>query len=80
MSITELDFIVQASQVFKFNNIVYGARLMGAAFGGGVLVLLRSSAVDAYREAISASFRNEFGSSPGFYHLHPSDGARVLKV
>ncbi len=55
----------------------YGARLVGAGFGGCVTVLAEASAVDTVEQAMVAAFQREFDRQPEIFTCAIADGASV---
>jgi galactokinase len=77
VSIPELDWLaVTAWQTPG----CYGARLMGAGFGGCVLALARDTAVADLQFALESSFEQEFGRLPNIFTCRLADGAAVHLV
>jgi len=54
---------------------VYGARMTGGGFGGCTVNLVRSSAVDRFRESISRGYQKVTGTTPEIYVTSAVDGA-----
>ena len=72
VSCAELDLMVElAGQVPG----VYGARMTGGGFGGCTVNLVRSSAVDRFRESISRGYQKVTGTTPEIYVTSAVDGA-----
>lgn len=59
---------------------VYGARMMGAGFGGGVLVLCRREAQRQLQAKLAGAYRARFARPPRFYDASPSPGASVRRL
>ncbi len=58
---------------------VYGARMVGGGFGGCVLALIRDSAADRFREAISRDYQRHTGIECEIYECFAADGAGPLQ-
>ncbi|HEX9068243.1 MAG TPA: galactokinase [Ktedonobacterales bacterium] len=73
VSIEELDVAVEVATA---QTGVAGARMMGAGFGGSVLILARADDVNAISAAITSAYEQRTGR-PGKAHVeHIGDGAR----
>lgn len=66
VSSPELDTMVRLARRMPG---VYGARMVGAGFGGAALALVRSSAAASFRRRLSAAYREETGRTPDIYLL-----------
>lgn len=71
VSCEELDVITDAARAC---DGVFGARLVGAGFGGCAIALLRPGSADAVQAAVAASYRSRFGTEPAFYLLRNGTG------
>jgi len=58
---------------------VYGTRMTGAGFGGCNVSLVKKSAVEAFKEEVSARYKTATGLIPSFYLSGIGEGARELK-
>ncbi len=56
----------------------YGARLVGGGFGGCVMVLAESAAVEPVRRAMVRAFEDAFERTPEIFACDIADGARVI--
>jgi galactokinase len=74
VSCPELDLLVQIASDMPG---ILGSRLTGAGFGGCTVNLVRSEAVERFREGIVAGYEKKTGIVPCVYTCHPSDGIRV---
>jgi len=74
VSCEELDFLVD--NALKLPG-VYGARMTGGGFGGCMITLIENSAIETYKESLSA-YCLKYGIEPRVIEAVPSDGARVL--
>ena len=72
VSCHELDILVN---VARTTPGVLGARMMGGGFGGCTINLLRSDAVESFKQNASKIFFATFGMYPDFYPVVLSDGA-----
>ncbi|HUI76779.1 MAG TPA: galactokinase [Bryobacteraceae bacterium] len=75
VSCPELDFLVEAACRIKG---VYGARMTGGGFGGSIIAMVESSALDGFHSEISEAYQGRFSMVPGIYHAMPFDGANEL--
>ena len=75
VSCEELDFLVDSALAV---DGVLGARMTGGGFGGCTVNLVRPAAVDAFRAALTARYRERYGLEPEFYECKPSAGAGKL--
>jgi len=72
VSSPELDAIVEiASQI----NGVYGARMMGAGFGGSALILVQSDCMEALVRALATEYPQRTGRTGQPHICHIADGA-----
>jgi galactokinase len=74
VSIPELDRLVELA----LEAGAYGARLLGAGFGGAVLALVDRERAAAVGEAIASSYRPPSGAPGRVIDVQPSQGARIL--
>jgi galactokinase len=76
VSTDKLDYLVQ--ELSKING-VYGARLMGAGFGGSVISIIKKEMVSEIIDKVGTGFLKTFNDKPDFIECLPSDGvARVI--
>lgn len=73
VSTKRLDLIVD--HISNLNG-VYGARLMGAGFGGTVLSIVRKDKVDEVVDSLSEEYKNKFALEPIFIPCSSSDGVK----
>ena len=77
------DYEVSCGEVDDLINLlrqtpgVHGARMVGGGFGGVLLALVASDAVDAVRARVEAENYAERGVREQIEIIAPSDGARV---
>jgi galactokinase len=57
---------------------VYGGRMMGGGFGGCVICLVDTDAMQQFERVATTSYQNQFGFAPEVIHFSLSDGAEVL--
>lgn len=71
VSCPELDAITDAARRCAG---VFGARLVGAGFGGCAIALLQPGCAEAVQAAVAADYRSRFGIDPAFYLLRNGTG------
>lgn len=76
VSTEELDYVVDAA---KQTEGVYGARLMGAGFGGCVLVAVQEEKANDAAKTISARYEEQFHVIPDGHVCRLVDGAGLVK-
>jgi len=74
VSCAELDVLVEAARGVPG---VFGARMMGAGFGGCTINLVEEGAVGALGEAARKSYRDSFGREPKIHIARLSPGTDV---
>ena len=57
---------------------VFGARLVGAGFGGCAIALIQPGCAPAVEREVARVFQQRFGVVPGFYLLHAGPGPREI--
>lgn len=77
VSCGELDCIVDT---YRDLRGVIGARMMGGGFGGAVLALIDTEAVDAALYGVREAYAERFGRSPDFMTVRSVDGAMVARA
>jgi galactokinase len=75
VSVPELDLLVSLAE----SAGAYGARLLGAGFGGSVLVLVDEEQADAVAEEISNRYRHTTGRAGRTMVVHASAGAAIRR-
>jgi len=75
VSCRELDVLVDAAREVRG---VFGARMMGAGFGGCTINLVEEPAVGALKERAGCSFRDQFGREPKFYISSLRSGTDII--
>ena len=73
VSIPELDLLVQLAEAAG----AHGARLLGAGFGGSVLVLTDARRADTIAGTMAAEYRRRTGKEGRTLAVHASSGAAV---
>jgi len=71
VSSPELDLLVD---VTKDMSGVYGARMMGAGFGGCTINLVESGFIRRYKKQVTRVYQDKFGKTPSFYVTKIADG------
>jgi len=77
VSTDKLDYLV--SQLSEIKG-VYGARLMGAGFGGSIISIVRKDKIGNISDTLGARFLEKFNNTPDFIECLPSDGTRRVRV
>jgi galactokinase len=75
VSIPELDLLVELSR----SAGAYGARLLGAGFGGAVLALAERERADEVATAVVEEYRSRTGRDAGALTVHASAGAAIRR-
>ena len=76
VSVPQLDFL--AERAMKVDGVL-GARLMGAGFGGAMIVLGRPGAGARLIDALRAPYREAFDLDLEGFEVKPAPGARILE-
>jgi galactokinase len=80
VSTPELDLLVElASQVGEAGG-VYGARMTGGGFGGCIVSLVKTAAVDQVRDSLTSGYRKKIGVDPTPFVSRPGPGARLIEL
>lgn len=75
VSCEEIDFLIE--KLREYSNVL-GARIVGAGFGGSIIVLAKGI-FESIFEKVAASYRVKFGISPTLLNVETSNGVhRVL--
>jgi galactokinase len=74
VSCQELDFLYEIG--LKFQGC-YGARLMGAGFGGSVIILIEENKIEDFKKEVFKDFEKKGFKKPHFYKVCISKGANV---
>ncbi|MGI8813535.1 MAG: galactokinase [Pyrinomonadaceae bacterium] len=77
VSCPELDTLVDSAQ-----NVdgIYGSRMTGGGFGGCTVNLLRSSALENFRDILTRDYRERFGTIPDIYVFNAADGVSEITL
>lgn len=75
VSCAELDLLVDTAQPLEG---VLGARLTGGGFGGCTINLLRTEALDTFREVLTHIYQQAFELVPLFYQVQAATGAAEI--
>jgi galactokinase len=73
VSCRELDVMVD---IAARHRAVFGARMTGGGFGGCTINIVRSDAVDEFRESIETEYRAATNIKPDVYVVEADEGAR----
>jgi len=76
VSSTELDLLVDIAASCEG---VYGSRMTGGGFGGCTITLVRSHAVEAFRERITQTYKEKTGITADLYVCSAAQGAGEWK-
>jgi galactokinase len=72
VSCTELDLLVD---IASSCDGVYGSRMTGGGFGGCTITLVRSPAVEAFKQNITEAYKEKTGITPQLYVCSAAQGA-----
>jgi galactokinase len=78
------DYEVSCEELEKMRNAAlaapgcFGARVMGAGFGGCVLALVEAATVDEFAAQVGQQYEAEAGLEPHIFATAPADGAGVI--
>ena len=75
VSCPELDVITAAARACEG---VFGARLVGAGFGGCAIAVIAPGCGPQVESRVTAEYGRRFGISPAFYLLHAGPGPREI--
>lgn len=76
VSCYELDFLVDA---VKDSGYVYGARMMGAGFGGCTINIIENEGIDEVIKSVSEKYRKKFDKLLKVYVTSINSGTNVIK-
>jgi len=79
VSCPELDAVVEIAQGIGVKGGIYGCRMTGGGFGGCAVALVKSDAVKAITQKITADYKKKTGIEPTIFVSRPASGASVLK-
>ena len=74
VSVLELDTM---TDIARAHPGCYGARLMGAGFGGSAIALIGACAVESFAAHVTAAYAAATGLRPDVYVCRPSAGSSV---
>jgi galactokinase len=77
VSCTELDTLVDAAKTI---DGVFGARMMGAGFGGCTINLVENQNVEAFENIMRETYQNKLGKDMKVHICSISGGTERLKV
>lgn len=75
VSCDELDTLVETAQSIEG---VLGSRMTGAGFGGCTVSLVENDVIPAFRDRLTAVYKEKFGLIPDFYIADAGDGAKEI--
>jgi galactokinase len=75
VSCTELDLLVSLASDCPG---VYGSRMTGGGFGGCTITLVRSEAVESFRERVSRQYQQATRTTPEIFVVKVGEGAREI--
>ncbi len=78
VSCAEVDTLVSLADTIPSAASVYGARMTGGGFGGCIVALVKSDAVEQVAEEMIEAYRNTLGIETTYLITRPGEGARVL--
>ena len=78
VSCGEVDTLVSLADTIPSAAAVYGARMTGGGFGGCIVALVKSDAVQQVAEEMIEAYRNALGIETDYLITRPGEGARVL--
>jgi len=79
VSCRELDAVVEIAKGIGIQGGMYGCRMTGGGFGGCAVALVKSDAVEAITQKITADYTKKTGIEPTIFVTRPAAGASVLK-
>lgn len=71
----ELDTLAETAQQV---DGVLGARMTGAGFAGCAIALVHKDSIKQLEQEVSTIYQEKIGYTPAFYHVHISDGMKVI--
>jgi galactokinase len=75
ISCEEIDFLAETARVL---DGCYGSRMTGGGFGGCTVNLVRTDALEAFRETIAQAYQARFGVDPVNFLCIPGAGAAEM--
>ncbi|NOK60222.1 MAG: galactokinase [Chloroflexi bacterium AL-W] len=76
VSIPELDILVTSAQQVSG---CYGARLTGAGFGGCIVSVVDTNAVESFRQSVAEAYQKATGRDTTIYICRATDGVNQVK-
>ena len=83
VSCHELDSLVKHSYDCgekKLTNLIYGARMTGAGFGGCTVNIVHKEDINCFKQYVSEMYTKDTGMFADFYEAVPDDGAREVEI
>ena len=80
VSCPELDVVVKLTRETGEPGGVIGSRMTGGGFGGCVVSLVRTEAVQQMTRSLDAAYEKKTGQQATIFSSRPAAGARVLKT
>ena len=77
VSCPELDLICE---IARAQDGCFGARLVGAGFGGCAMALVRSDAVEEFCGAVKSEYDENSGRTSTIFAVKASDGAKAMRL
>ncbi|MCB0805602.1 MAG: galactokinase [Bacteroidales bacterium] len=77
VSCRELDIMVNL--VMETNDAV-GAKMTGAGFGGCVIALVRTDAIETFKKVVGKKYAGETGLNPDFYMAKSGSGLKEIEL
>lgn len=75
VSCEEIDTLVDAA--WKVDGVL-GSRITGGGFGGCTVSIVKDEAVDAFKKALTAAYKEAYDKEPEFYVVEAGDGPSKL--
>jgi len=79
VSCPELDAVVEIAERVGTEGGIYGCRMTGGGFGGCTVALVKTEAVKAISQRISAEYKKKTGIEPTIFVTRPAAGAIPIK-
>lgn len=78
VSCAEVDTLVSLCDTIPSSSSVYGARMTGGGFGGCIVALVKSDAVEQVGHELLDAYRDALGIETTYLVTRAGDGARIL--
>ncbi len=78
VSCAEVDTLVSLCDSIPSSSSIYGARMTGGGFGGCIVALVKSNAVEQVGHELLDAYRDALGIETTYLVTRAGDGARVL--